>query len=134
MIDIFTPIYNWLKVSGTSLYTLVGDRIWDSYLPAGFDNTSACIVIQIADEDNPTDGNVHRVQIEFRCYGGSADITDARAVARALTDRMKVSILEDNNNTNIINSIKLSGQALPIDIDTGYPSYTLRYELNIIDT
>jgi len=88
MIDAPQIIWEYLTASGTGLYTLVGARIYSPVAPQEWDNTTAMIVFEV-DEQIHSKACMSVVDVDFFCYGGTENATDAAAVYRALFDRLQ---------------------------------------------
>lgn len=87
MTDSNACIVEYLRTSGTALYTLVGTRIYMAgELPNGFANTQAAIVFSARGGDEGRYVEHHAPSFEVRCFGGSMNYGDAWAVYGALYD------------------------------------------------
>jgi len=119
-------------VSGTGLYTLCADRIWCPQAKAGWTNTAAAIVFHPSSEV-PRIGatDVIRSTFVFKCYGGSDRFTDARAVYRALADRLHDVSTQTATEGNIIIAKQVTANQLPADPDTGYPAHMAIFQITM---
>lgn len=79
-------IYEYLKASGSGLFTLCGDRIRQFVARKSDDNTTPFVVFRnsggLSSRSNPT----ANPRFDFLCYGGSLIWQDAWSVERALKD------------------------------------------------
>lgn len=88
MINPTQIIWEHLTGTGTSLYTLVGTRVWSPAAPVSWRNDSAAIIFEIITSDWHTTANDAFVRVMFSCYGGNDTYSAADAVYRALFDRL----------------------------------------------
>lgn len=121
MIDVHTVMYNLLATSGTGLYTLCGTRLYVPHVPTSFVNSQAALEFSRRSGSSQREHELLYPSIQFKCYGGSANFSDAEAVYRALCD-----VLRNLNNRSITGGVILQtqeevmGQSL-IDPDQGWP-------------
>lgn len=133
MVDTMQVIYERMIGTGTSLFTLNAARVHEDRLPGAtdeFDNTESAIVINIETEAGQADKTVREGTFAAVVYGGSNNQDDAKAIARALSDRMDgVSDSVETTGT-IIYCEQLS--AVPrTDPDNGWPTERLTFEFII---
>ena len=84
-------VFEFLSASGTDLFTLCNTRIRPFVSWKTDDNSEAFVVYNVAGGDLNIDTAVANPRIEFLCYGGSQDWSDAWAVEEALRDRLQVA-------------------------------------------
>lgn len=120
-------IRDFITVSGSDLYTLVGLRVWHSGYPDSSltPDGSAFIVFNLIGTDTPTNGQTELETVEFKCHGGDRTASSGQAVERALYD-----VLHCKGNANIHRAARI-GRLDTIDPETKW-RYTLgRYNLLI---
>ena len=115
-----TTVQEFLKVSGTSLYTLTAGRIAKRKLPKNFKNEEAIIVINppVEDTSEPT-GSVMRGRYTFLCYGGTNSGEDAWDVFEALMSRLQG--ITGNATSGGLVLAELETKSETSDPDEGWP-------------
>lgn len=114
-------VCEWLEASGTSLYSLVATRVAKMNLPAGWKNTTSCVVV--IPQTTTSESVVPVLETDFLivCYGGTTNIANAEAVYAALYDRLQLATAE-NTTTGGIVLAELNATNPLIESDTGYPA------------
>ena len=120
-------LFEWLTTAGTSLYTLVGDRVWPDQIRKGYTNTAAALVMS-TDEIPNSRGDQVRVRATFRCYGGGASDAAARAVYAALNDRLH-NASGATTSGGIISAFQETGGGRLDDPDEGWPMRVAVYDV-----
>jgi hypothetical protein len=129
MNDASEIIRKYLTVSGTSLYTLVSNRVSTPVFPTGFTNTQAAIMFyQESGRSHRGEPNVSDNYFIFRCYGGTASHTDARAVFLALQARLHTKS-GDTTSGGIVEANCVIQIQAGTESDTGYPVHVSRFEI-----
>ncbi|KKN03649.1 hypothetical protein LCGC14_1105530 [marine sediment metagenome] len=127
MIDTTKLIKEYLTASGSGLFTLVGTQVWCPMLPKDFKNTVAAIAFHPEHEEMHAKSAVQRTSFVFMCYGGSSNPANARAVYRALNDRLDLQ-----HGTVTEGAIILATQTAMshfIEPETEYPVSTATYDI-----
>lgn len=135
MVDLSQAIYDALAAEGTGLSSLVGTRIYEGHAPRSgtnkFTNSEAIIVYALVPGGaSHVSGAIHRVIVEFKCYGGTADITQAKEVYRALWNRLQL-YYETINERTIEGAREISTGRPLTEPDPEYPVYVGQFELLI---
>ena len=126
MIDTNAVIAEYLKTSGTALYTLVSTRIYTPRIPAGFTNTATALEVFRRGGASTPEHPSHDCSFQIKCYGGTANMSNAEAVYRALYDRLHETIGVNTSSGNIITAFEEQiGQPL-YDPEAGWP-FVLTY-------
>ncbi|MCC6490673.1 MAG: hypothetical protein IT364_24520 [Candidatus Hydrogenedentes bacterium] len=121
VIDTFQVMYEYLSESGSDLYDLVGARIWGPKAPKqGWTNDAAAIVFHINERTHPN-GDGIECQMVTKCYGGTALHKDARAVYRALEQKMRACRGAEMYSGRINVAELISAVQDTEEPDTGYP-------------
>ena len=129
MIDTDQLLYEYLTTSGTTLYESIADRAWCPDAKAGFRNDKKAIVYHLSGETThgvATDS--HTSYFVFKCYGGSNEYTDAKAVYRLLHDRLHGAHVQEVTEGNILTGEQITGGKYT-DPDTGWPCYQVTYKI-----
>ncbi len=130
MIDVPQLIFEFLTTTGTGLYTLVGTRVWCPLAKAEWKNETAAIVYHPAIESNHGAATeVITGSYVFKCYGGTKQYTNARAVYRALNDRLHGVALETKTEGSIIWAEQVVSAQLPPEPGTAYPAHMATYKI-----
>ena len=132
MIDVPQLIFEFLTTSGTGLFTLVGNRVWCPLVDAnsGWKNETAAIVYHPATESNHGAATaVITGNYVFKCYGGTKQYTNARAVYRALNDRLHGVANEAKTEGSIIWAEQVVSAQLPPEPGTSYPAHMATYKI-----
>lgn len=125
-------IYEYVTATGTDLYTAIGTRAWDDHPEADvWANESAALVFGEVSKDDPANGQLEDVTVEFRCYGGTRAKSDAQNVARWLYERLHAQGGRTDNG--YIHRAYRVGQQDLTDPDTGWPFTLARYSMMIED-
>jgi len=119
MIDPVALAYSLLTSDTTStLYSLVGKRVWSPVAPQTYRNAQPAIVFSAFADMHVGAASVIEVRLLFKCYGGSDTYSDARSVARAL-----ITLL-DGKRTSIFHFIEVTDtQEYNSDV---YPCYVVQ--------
>jgi len=91
MVDPTQIIWNYLTESGSTLYGLVGTRVWSPRAPVGWVNDSAAVIYEMITEDVHVTAGDCNCRVQFSCYGGDGENGNpdtARAVYKALYDKL----------------------------------------------
>jgi len=88
MLDTNLIIWQHLTGTGTSLYTLVANRVWSPAAPEGWRNDSKAIIYETVTEERHAVANVMRCRVQFHCYGAADTYASANAIYAALHDRL----------------------------------------------
>ena len=136
MIDTSDVVKEWLVVEGTGLHTRVGTHVATPVAPAGFNDTdmsaAAAIVFHPASEQvHPTAVDKNDNIYVFKCYGGSSKYSDARAVFRALVDRLHGVTGGETASGRIERSDLISGQMGPPEPGTTRPVHISQFQIMI---
>lgn len=121
----------WATTAGTSLYTLVGARIQQDLLPAGFNNSQAAITVnQQSGSPDPYDVNLKTCLLTCKCYGGSDLQIDADNVAEALIARCHRIFNQIGTYGRIVRMLCVSkfDSADPVE---GWPVVTVLVEITV---
>lgn len=136
MTDSVRVIWEYLTVSGTTLYALTGLRVWSPEAPAAWRNADAAIVYEMVDEERRALPN-NSLLVNFMCFGGKrADAKDyshddARAVYRALVDRLAAADgVATASGTILVCTLETSGQSYGQD-ETEWPMVECQYRFTI---
>jgi hypothetical protein len=116
MIDVLAEICDLLTVPGWT-----GCAVYRGQLPKGYANTSPAVVVTVGDDSHAVSSATRRVLLNFRVYGGSSSATVCAGWYNALCDRLNTA-----HSEHILSVGELSGQELPAEPVTGWPSYLLR--------
>ena len=129
MIDTSDIIREILIVEDTGLYDLCGDQVWWMYAESGWKNDSAAVVYQEMSElTHPSATEVITSTWLFKCFGGSDDPNDAKAVFRALSDRFNgVRHQTTTSGTILVANIITSGPY--VDAERGYPCWQAQFRV-----
>jgi hypothetical protein len=123
----------WAVTSGTSLYTLVGTRIRQDMLSAGFNNTQAEIVFsQISGGPDIDTSEICTAVISCRCYGGSDLMVDADAVAEALIARCHRAYGKPNTTYGTISAMHVMNKIDSADPDEGWPVVIVMLQITVV--
>lgn len=76
-------------VSQSNLFLTVGTEVYHRDLPDSYRNASAAVVFLIRSGDSEGTSELHNPSYQFKCYGGSENPRDAKAVYRMLHDRLQ---------------------------------------------
>lgn len=129
MVNPDTIIVDHCKRSGTSLYTLVGTRIYMPELPTGFNNSNASVVILRRGGFGLKYSNaIVMPSYQIRCYGGSTKISDAENVAWAFFERFNAKKMQDGSHGRLLSATCTVPQNAQIEPDSGYPVCYLTME------
>jgi hypothetical protein len=110
---------------------LDGDAdVWRTALPPGYDNTDAACVVSMQDERHHQSRADRDVRFEVRCYGGSNKIADAVVLGEIVIECLNN---ERSYALHIQRIGEVTGQELPPEIDTGWPSYRVTGRLRMTD-
>jgi hypothetical protein len=96
--------------------------VWRTQLPSTFENTAPAVVLVMPSDRHHQSRADRDIRFEVRCYGGSGDVTDAAAVYH---DALDVLNNAHDSDFHIERIGELSGQEMPIEPDTGWPSYRI---------
>lgn len=102
MIDCDEILHAWLVESGTALYALVEDRVEYGQTPTGFKNTEPMVVFLCDDGESYSNGAAEERLYLFHCYGGADNWASAKAVYRALHQRLHGVIEQQVNTLGVI--------------------------------
>lgn len=104
--------------------------VWRNSLPAGFDNTAACVVSLLSESHHQSRAD-RDVRFEVRVYGGSAKSTDAALLGEEVIELLNNAY----SHTLYIQRIgEIVGQELPPEPVTGWPSYRITGRLRMTNT
>ena len=106
----------------------VGTAVWRTQLPASFSNTSKASVVSMGSDRHHQSRADRDVRFEVRCYGGSGDVADAAAVYH---DVLEVLNNAHDSTLHIERIGDLNGQEMPIEPDTGWPSYRIQGQMRV---
>lgn len=121
MIDCNATLYNHLTATTTALYGLVGARIYTPHVPTSFTNSQAAVEFLRRSGTSQREHETLYPSFQFKCFGGTANVSNAEAVYRALSD-----VLRSINNTSVSGGVLLQAQeetmgSTLIDPDSGWP-------------
>lgn len=131
MVDANKILREYLVVSGTSLYTLVGTRI-DTV--GNYDNSQPFIVFARRGGPQTPIYPLQTVQYQFKCFGGVTAPNGglaAQSVAGALYDRLHAISNESTTNGYIVSAIQQQGAQDLVDPDTRWPFVLVYYLVQI---
>jgi hypothetical protein len=121
MTDTNAVLIEYLRATSTSLYTLVGTRIYCPRIPAAFANAQPALEVMRRGGSSKREHSEHSCSFQIKCYGGSANYGDAEAVYRALYDRLQNAQGQNTTSGNIMMCREeFMGQSI-FDPDTGWP-------------
>jgi len=130
MVSTSDVMREWLIVSGTSLYTLCGTRIWCPTKPPSetWSNTSAAIIFRPRSEKaHFTATPMIETMFDFFCYGGNSTYGSTETVYQALFDRLHGQTGAVATSGTIVTATQISAQQGPPEPDTGWPVYIAVY-------
>lgn len=131
MINAPHVIREYLTTTGTSLYSLVADRVYFPYLPPDAENLAACIAFEFQGGTPEADGLIRNPDVEFWCYGGGSgtsawkDPNAAYSCYLALCDRLATSNQYINRTLTdhgiILSAVQISDGVLVNDARIEWP-------------
>ena len=124
-------VREWLATSGTTLYTLCATRISTPVAPNGFSNTQAAIIFHQEAGRGESDPNVSDDVYVFKCYGGSAQYSDARNVFRKLYDRLHTKSGDTASDGGIVDAYCVAQTMAGPEPDTGWPVHISKFRIRI---
>ena len=130
MISGIQTVCEWLEQSGTTLYGLIGLRVYKARLYPGFTNASAAVLVMLKSGKSHAHAPVYTGEYEIYCFGGTADQDDAESVFNALKDALHAQ--SGSMTTGGIVYAELTGTQVKSvgDSQTGYPVYVARYTIS----
>jgi len=113
-----------LTVSGTSLYTKVGTRVYAA--PAQFDAQSAGLVIALVGGTSNAHAPVWTARTEIWAYGGrtsnDARIDACSEVYQVLSDRCRdIEMYTTANSAVVMDVVEVSSEEINEDLDRNIP-------------
>lgn len=105
-----------------------GAAAYRTQLPRGFDNTDPAAVVTMQADRHHQSGADRDVRFEVRCYGGSGDVADAAFVYH---DVLGVLTNAHDSDLHIERIGELTGQEMPPEPDTGWPSYRIQGRMRL---
>ena len=134
MVDGPEIVREFLIVSGTGLYTLVGTRISNvPEMPKSWNNTTAGIWFDASAGSAEPGAPVFEDLYTFHCYPGNNSLRDSRTVARALYDRLQHAQVTIPTDGSIMTAFNIGGNGLTFrEPDTGYPVTVIQYRIRTV--
>jgi hypothetical protein len=130
VIDKLEIVRQFLLVSGTPLLTaLGGNYVAVNRVPAAFQNTHPAIILIQETGGGHVTGADFTDTIICRCYGGSALDSDARAIFRALYDRLLLPGQTAVTAGKLKQAFYLDDNPGPDDPDEGWPNHIGRFRV-----
>lgn len=123
---------DFLRQSGSSLYTLCGARIYQDRLPVSFQNTQPAVIFQRRSGSRDMYLGTVDPDMQFKCYGGTSSFADAQTVYRALVDKLHAA---GNETISTIGGLVVAmetqlGQSIT-DPETGWPYILTFFQLTV---
>lgn len=128
MADPILVLWEFLTVSGTDLYALVGDRVWCPYAPPSYEGEQAALIYHPDGQAPEAPRNVLRTSVVFKCYGGTDQFGKAREVALKLYDRLHMAT-GSTTSGEIVRARCMDMSQGGADPETGWPIQLARYEI-----
>jgi hypothetical protein len=129
VIDKLQIIQQFLLAASTFRTALGGDYVVINRVPAGFKNTHPLVVVTPETGTAHVSGDEHRDIVMARCYGGTKNDSDARAIFRALYDRFFLPGQTALAAGNIRQVFYLNDTVGPDDPDHGWPTHIGRFQI-----
>lgn len=135
-LDIAQIVYELITVSGHEIASAVGARVWENEAPHevsnAWDGTTAAIIFDIDLNDIHRGARSHRhVALTARCYGGSANLADAKAVGLKLEDRLCKVGNETLTSGVVLRVGQISGFPGDRESVTDWPVYQVQADMEI---
>jgi hypothetical protein len=124
MIDKLEQIRQFMLLPSAFTSLLGGSYVAPDAVPQGFENTHPLVVVTQETGDAHVSGATVSDVIQCKCFGGSADTSDARAVFSALYDMF----LLPGNSSAIKQVFYLNDFPMP-DPVTGWPAHIGRFQI-----
>ena len=135
MIDSAQVIYGYLTYAGSTLNTLVGNHVWQTRGPKGWQNDSAALIFDIISEGSSHTTGGLELTVQFDCYGGTNKMTDAKAVYRALNAALSGIALGNVGATGgIALALQTGGDPSTIETGSEWPRSRAIYDLTLLGT
>ncbi len=97
----------------------------------GFTNEKKTILFRsVGDSLKSSGGSIIGAEFEFRCFGGSDDIDDAKTVYRSLFDRM-AKVNAETVAAGIVQRGFFQTSSFDVEADTGFPIMIAFFNFNI---
>lgn len=119
-------IWEFLTTTGTSLYTLVGTRVWSPSAPPSWRNDTAAVIYDVS-ETAHVSGATQEALLTANCYGGTLKHADADQVYRALYDRLQHCGCCQCASGVLISARLISGSVGEKEIETEWPFAAATY-------
>jgi hypothetical protein len=134
VVDGLEIVREFLIVSGTGLYALVGTRISNvPEMPKGWDNTTAAIWFDASSGTAEPGAPAFEDLYTFHCYPGNNSLRDSRTVARALHDRLHQGMVTTASDGAIMLALNATGNGLTArEPDSGFPVTVNQYRIKTI--
>lgn len=130
MTDTSQVIFEWLTAA-SALQDSIASQCWTPIAPKGWKGDSAAIVFTEQGPSSHASGATHTATFTFKCYGGTADPTDARTVAGLLWDRLHHANFTATAAGRIMSAQLTGGGGTTTEPDTGFPVYFASYQVTI---
>jgi len=131
MTDEVTLIRDWLVTASTSLYTLCSTRVWCPVKPPkeSWNNTVAAIIFHPETQSAANvAGSALDTVFTFKCYGGTASYSDARAVFAALFDRLH-GATGTKNSRFMFRAHLITAFQGPPEPESGWPVHIAKFRV-----
>lgn len=126
MIDPFLVLKQFLESKN-----LVGNRIYATRLPEGFNNTHSALVLFTRSGSCDLRAPLYSPSFQIKCYGGSPNMQASKTLYRSLHDVLHGAIHQNVTEGCLMSAHEeVLGQEL-IDPDTDWPYVLTFYNCNI---